>query len=316
MEPSYGQGVTPLYKLWRGIITRCTNPNSPSYKRYGQRGILIFEPWRTSFLTFKSYIENTLGERPPGNVLDRINNNGNYEPGNIRWSNKIESANNTSTNYYLTYKGQTRTLIQWAREFKINRATLKNRLMCGWGIEEALIKPVEKYRKGTKPRIYSINGEVRSLREWAQLYNIPFSRVHTRIYRLGWDFIKALTTKPEDQTPITITINKQTKTLTEWAAASGVAVPTLKKRIERGILGQNLINKNRSVAKYKKPYRKDALLITYKNETKSLREFSDKYKINYVTLRTRIMILHWPIEKALRQKTRNHTQANYQRIFN
>lgn len=90
----------------------------------------------------------------------------------------------------------------------------------------------------------------------------------------------------------------------------------MKKRVKRGILEPELINTNRSIAKYKKPYRKDALLITYKNETKSLREFADKYKINYLTLRTRIIVLRWPIEKALRQKTRNHIQANYQRIFN
>lgn len=167
IEPSYGQGTTPLYKLWRGIITRCANPNSSSYKRYGGRGISIFEPWYTSFLAFKSYIEHTLGERPTGGILDRINNNGNYEPGNIKWSTKMESANNTSTNCYITYNKQTKTLIQWARELKINRVTLKNRIMSGWGVEEALTKPVEKYRKGTKPKIYSINGEARSLREWA-----------------------------------------------------------------------------------------------------------------------------------------------------
>jgi hypothetical protein len=300
VEESRGQGKDPLYRLWRSIITRCANPNTPSYHRYGGRGITIYDPWINSFLTWKSWIIRNLGERPPGAIFDRIDNNGNYEPGNVKWSTKVESANNTSTNTFIEYRNRTKSLAQWSRITGISRITIRNRLAASWTIEKTLTTKPEKYNRGTKPRTFTLDGETRSLKDWAKHFNVSFARVNTRIYVWGWDLERALKTPPEDQAPTIITVNGITKTKTEWARESGVKAPTIAKRLERGLTGEDIISPERSVAIYKKPYRHDALLITYNGETKSVTEFAREYGLDYATLRLRLMDLKWPVERALK----------------
>ena len=81
---------TPLYKVWQGMIQRCENKKHFSYKNYGGRGVKVCDRWRNSFVTF---LED-MGERPKGFSIDRINNNGNYEPNNCKWSSPTEQMLN------------------------------------------------------------------------------------------------------------------------------------------------------------------------------------------------------------------------------
>lgn len=83
-------GMTPIYSRWRGMKDRCYNPNSKQFHRYGGRGISVCARWRYSFETFLS----DMGEPPEGLSLDRINNDGNYEPGNCRWATSAVQRNN------------------------------------------------------------------------------------------------------------------------------------------------------------------------------------------------------------------------------
>lgn len=83
-----------LYPVWNGIKQRCHNPNLRSYKDYGGRGISICPEWEYNYVAFKEYVD-TLGPAPSeSHTLDRINNDGNYEQGNLRWASKFEQTHN------------------------------------------------------------------------------------------------------------------------------------------------------------------------------------------------------------------------------
>lgn len=88
------KGKDPLYCLWLRIRRRCHNPKAHNYKWYGGRGIQVCEEWRHDAGAFIAYIEKHLGPRPDGMSLDRVDNDKNYEPGNIRWATAAEQARN------------------------------------------------------------------------------------------------------------------------------------------------------------------------------------------------------------------------------
>ena len=90
----HGDSRTYLYTTWCGIKGRCFNKNRSRYNDWGGRGITMNEQWKNSYPEFKEYVIKNLGERPKGYSIDRINNDGNYEPGNIRWSMPHEQQNN------------------------------------------------------------------------------------------------------------------------------------------------------------------------------------------------------------------------------
>lgn len=120
------------------MIQRCTNSNRADFHQYGGRGIAVCEKWLSSFEAF--FID--MGARPsPQHSLDRFpNNDGNYEPGNVRWANKHQQMQNTRATRLITFNGQTMGLNAWAKQMGINKESLRVRLN-NWPLEIAMTKP-------------------------------------------------------------------------------------------------------------------------------------------------------------------------------
>jgi hypothetical protein len=115
-----------LYWVYYSMIARCHNPNCKGYRRYGARGIKVCEEWRKDNKTFYKWaLANGYKE---GLTLDRINNDGAYEPANCAWVTNKRNCNHTSRVHFVTYKGKTQSVSDWAEELSINYSTLRNRL--------------------------------------------------------------------------------------------------------------------------------------------------------------------------------------------
>ena len=126
------------YSMWCAIKARCFNPKNKAFRYYGGRGITMCEEWRNDFPAFLAYV----GRRPNGMTLDRIDNNRNYEPGNVRWAALMDQLSNRSNTHLIEYNGEKMMVSQWAKKLGMNHRTLKARIQRGWSIESAFTRPV------------------------------------------------------------------------------------------------------------------------------------------------------------------------------
>ena len=138
----HGMAGTPQWHAWQEMRQRCSNPKHASYANYGGRGIRVCERWAE----YANFLAD-MGLRPPGYQLDRIDNNGNYEPGNCRWVTQRQNLNNRRDNRLLTWNGITLPATAWAERLGINATTLFTRLSRGWSLEKIMSKPVTKRRQ-------------------------------------------------------------------------------------------------------------------------------------------------------------------------
>lgn len=123
------------YGIWRTMINRCIDKNHNRYHRYGGRGIKVCDRW----INFDNFILD-MGIRPTEkHSIDRIDNNGNYEPSNCKWSSAKEQGENRCNNRVITFNGETKILQRWADEIGINQSMLSRQIIL-WGIEKALTR--------------------------------------------------------------------------------------------------------------------------------------------------------------------------------
>ena len=124
----------PLYYVWYNMIKRCTDREHQNYPSYGGRGIRVCDRWFDSFDNFVADV----GERPEGHTLDRIDNDGDYCPGNCRWADEDTQRANTSRTRWITIDGESKPLFVWLRESPRHPRTVKKRLARGVEPKQAL----------------------------------------------------------------------------------------------------------------------------------------------------------------------------------
>lgn len=144
---THGMARTKEYRAWRGIKKRCLVKSCALYKNYGGRGIGMFAEWQDSFEAFYRYV----GKAPsPSHSIDRVNNDGNYEPGNVRWATYTQQARNTRRNHLLTHDGISMCISDWADFVGIRAGVIFTRLHHGWDVDRALTTPVQKHVRKKK----------------------------------------------------------------------------------------------------------------------------------------------------------------------
>lgn len=124
------------YNTWRTMTQRCTNPKATKFENYGGRGITVCERWRV----FNNFLAD-MGERPLDRSLDRIDSDGNYEPGNCRWATHVEQNRNRRGIVWVEANGERLCLTDWAARLGMASRTISLRLSAGWDPARAVTEP-------------------------------------------------------------------------------------------------------------------------------------------------------------------------------
>jgi hypothetical protein len=136
-QERHGMTGTPEYFAWNNMLMRCLLEDRKDAHRYKDHGVTVCERW----LSFANFFAD-MGRKPsPKHKIDRIDNNGNYEPSNCRWATKQEQCRNRSTTRNLTFQGKTMCIREWSKVTGIKRQTIQQRLKNGWSVEDTLTKP-------------------------------------------------------------------------------------------------------------------------------------------------------------------------------
>lgn len=180
---THGLTGSPEYVVWHNMKQRCLNPRHPQFRNYGGRGIAIWRPWISSI---EAFIRD-VGPRPsPNHSLDRFpNNDGNYEPQNVRWATSTEQANNMRPNTLLN-TGE--TIHEAARRLGVPYGRLRSRLQMGWTESVAMSTPKKNNRWWRNQIVFS-TGE--TVREASERTGVPGRTIRSRLAK-GWSEERAL----------------------------------------------------------------------------------------------------------------------------
>lgn len=192
LHEKHSKSETRLYRVWRGMKARCLNSKYPYYSNYGGRGITVCDEWKNDFQVFCEWaMKNGYDEKAPRGecTLDRIDNNGNYEPNNCRWTTNKQQSRNRRTNHLLTYKGKTQNIIQWAEETGISRSVFVSRLQNGWNMKKIINTPVNYL----KEKLITYKGITLNMSEWERKMGLKEKTISRRLKR-GWTIEKAIGT--------------------------------------------------------------------------------------------------------------------------
>ena len=135
---THGMTRTPTYESWFNMRRRCQETSHKSFKNYGARGISVCEHWAK----FENFLAD-MGDAPAGMSIERVNVDGNYEPGNCKWATSQEQSRNRRNNRHISAFGVTKLLIEWSEDERcaVSLSALEKRLAAGWDPEKALTVP-------------------------------------------------------------------------------------------------------------------------------------------------------------------------------
>jgi DNA-binding MarR family transcriptional regulator len=160
--------TSPTYRCWGAMIQRCTNQNNAHFSNYGGRGISVCDRW----LAFANFLED-MGERPNGMTLDRIDNDGNYEPGNCRWATRKEQAGNTRVTKHVVLDGEVVSLSEAARRLNYDSSQL-SKLVRRDGVESAIEQARNRWTPGKRhPNSKLSVDDVRAIKSLLSRGDVP-----------------------------------------------------------------------------------------------------------------------------------------------
>ena len=167
-----------IRSIYTNMKTRCYNPNSNRYYCYGGRGIKVCEDWKNNFANFKEWaLNNGYAENL---TLDRINNNGDYEPNNCRWVTYKQQRLNSTTNRIIEIYGNKKTITEWCEYFNIPYYVINNRVnKYGWDIYKALTTPI------MKKTLYDCYGEFLTVPQIHSKYGIPKYAIYRKFKKVA-----------------------------------------------------------------------------------------------------------------------------------
>ena len=281
-----GNNQTKLYRIWKGLKSRCYTKTNPNYKYYGGRGIKVCDEWLSDYMNFYNW--SITNDYQNDLSLDRIDNDGNYEPNNCRWTTAKEQANNKRNNRYITIDDETKTLTQWCEQYDINYTTVRTRLDdFHWNIIDALTKPVHK-------SIQSGNDNQRLYRIWKHMKNRCCNNNCLAFLHYG---ARGISICPEWK--------DNYQAFKAWALANGYQHDLSLDRIN--VNGNYEPNNCRwATAEEQANNRRNNKLITINNETKTMKQWCNIYNISYSVVQNRIENLHWKPIKALTTPLQNN----------
>jgi hypothetical protein len=205
---THGLSDSPHYSRWSLMMSRCYNKDDPNYKNYGARGIKVCERWH--------HIRNYVAELPDGYrewlELDRRDNDGDYEPGNVRWVTRQKNCDNRRTRREITFEGKTLSFAEWSRETGLPVGVIKDRFdTWGWSAERTLTEPIADRKQNMRraqsmrwsghakkpapePRViktFMFNSRPQTIRDISQYTGISIELLRKRLCERNWPIDKA-----------------------------------------------------------------------------------------------------------------------------
>ena len=185
---THGLTGTTTFNIWATMKARCLNANKDSYHRYGGRGISVCDRW----LSFENFLED-MGERPEDMSIERLDNDGNYEPSNCKWVTNHEQSRNKANNRWLEYQGERLILTDWSEKTGLSKQVIHRRLKAGWSVADTLAVKVNGRRgkKGSENSMAKLTEETVGQIKKLLLGSVPSKEI-AKMYKLGESTISGI----------------------------------------------------------------------------------------------------------------------------